>query len=122
MPFYAWQCLTLQLPIRSIDLVIPDEKDMITLLSLLVWKTQTLNGVAGTADRLTERMSLTQKQELFSRVMMKFKVMKIRMKISFHAFESRITIKELFYRQILKTYQVFFKSGSYSMNFLQLFL
>jgi hypothetical protein len=49
------------MPFRSIDLVIPEEKDMITLISLLIWKTQTLNGVSGTADRLTEMMSLTQK-------------------------------------------------------------
>ena len=28
LPFYAWQCLTLQLENREIDLVIKDEKEM----------------------------------------------------------------------------------------------
>jgi len=28
IPFYSWECLTLQLEHRDVDLVIPDEKHM----------------------------------------------------------------------------------------------
>ncbi len=62
MPFYAWQCLSIQLPTRSVDLVIFEEKDMIAVISLLIWKTKTINGVAGTARELTRLMSLSKRQ------------------------------------------------------------
>ena len=77
---------------------------MITILSLLIWKTSTLDGNAGTALDPIELMDVIQKQKLYTRVLLKFKIMKARMKISFSAFEKQITIKELFYRQIIKTY------------------
>jgi hypothetical protein len=32
LPFYSWQCITLKLDNRDIDLVIKDEKDMEMLL------------------------------------------------------------------------------------------
>tara|TARA_B110000285_G_C14681754_1_gene405015 strand:- start:17 stop:232 length:216 start_codon:yes stop_codon:yes gene_type:complete len=71
---------------------------MFTIISLLIWKTSTLDGNAGSAVRLTDMMTSTMKQQIYSCVLMKYKIMKIRMKISFSAFEKQITIKELFYR------------------------
>jgi hypothetical protein len=104
MPFYAWQCLTIQLPSRCIDLVIFNEKDMIAIISLLIWKTKTINGIAGTSKELTSLMSLTRRQQMYSCVLMKYKIMKIRMKISFMALVKEISIKELIYRQIIRTH------------------
>ena len=98
MPFYAWECLQIELPHRNIDLMVPNENDMLTLLSLLIWKTETINGIAGTAVPLTKLMNMEKQQQLYSAVLMKYKVMKIRMKISFIALQKRITIKELFYK------------------------
>ena len=43
-PFFAWQCLTLELKSRVIDLVIPDEKGMMDLLKLIVWELDTIDG------------------------------------------------------------------------------
>ena len=57
MPLYAWQCLTIELPTRNIDLVIFKEEDMIRIISLLIWKTNTINGVAGTSVELTDMMN-----------------------------------------------------------------
>jgi hypothetical protein len=35
LPFYCWECVTIQLKHRDVDLVFKDEKDMLRLLTLL---------------------------------------------------------------------------------------
>ena len=42
--FYAWQCITLQLENREIDLVIPDDHDMDCLIEVLVESMNTVDG------------------------------------------------------------------------------
>jgi hypothetical protein len=44
------------------------------------------------------------KNILIDKMIMFFKIMRIRMKISYHAFLRKLTINELFYKSILKTY------------------
>lgn len=34
--FYAWQCITIQMRYREVDLVIPDERDMDSLIEVIV--------------------------------------------------------------------------------------
>ena len=41
LPFYSWNCLTLCLDRRDIDLVIKDEVDMKKLLQFLTFKLKT---------------------------------------------------------------------------------
>ena len=94
---------------------------MLAIISLLIWKCKTINGVYGTAQNLTSKFSLTKRQEIYTCVLMKYKIMKIRMKISFIAFEKQITIKELIYRQIIKTKQTFFKEGKIPMKLLEIY-
>ena len=43
-PFFAWQCITLQLPHRDVDLVIKDDKDMDQLLTLIIDSMETVDG------------------------------------------------------------------------------
>lgn len=52
LPFYSWQCITLQLEHRDIDLVIPDDADMDRLLKLLIHSMSTINGAKGSASKL----------------------------------------------------------------------
>jgi hypothetical protein len=47
VPFYAWQCITLQLEHRDLDLVIKDEKDMDNLLMILIDAIKTVDGNRG---------------------------------------------------------------------------
>ena len=54
LPFYSWQCITLQLKNRDIDLVIPDDADMNRFLKLLIHSLRTLDGAKGTADKLIQ--------------------------------------------------------------------
>lgn len=52
MPFYAWDCITLLLKNREIDLVIKDEQQMKIFLMFLILKTNTFNGNANSYDLL----------------------------------------------------------------------
>ena len=44
LPFYNWQCLTIQMAHRDVDLVIKSDKDMRSVLQYLVYQLQTVNG------------------------------------------------------------------------------
>ena len=44
IPFYSWECLTLQLEHRDVDLVIKNEKDMIDLLMIVIDSIKTVDG------------------------------------------------------------------------------
>ena len=45
LPFYAWECITLQLKHRDIDLVIKSEEEMRCFLIFLIVKLNTHNGM-----------------------------------------------------------------------------
>jgi len=57
LPFYSWQCITLQLEKRYIDLVIKNDSEMFKLIKLLVYKTDTMDGNRGSALRLCYKLS-----------------------------------------------------------------
>lgn len=44
LPFYAWQCVTLETAGRSVDLCIRDDKDIDLLLKHLIYQLYTLDG------------------------------------------------------------------------------
>ena len=48
-PFYAWECITLVLYHREVDLVIRDEKQMTMLIKFLIYHIKTINGQKGSA-------------------------------------------------------------------------
>lgn len=52
MAFFSWQCITLQLKDREVDLVIPNEKDMNELLELLIDALNTTNGFKNSAEEI----------------------------------------------------------------------
>lgn len=43
LPFYAWQCITLELGQRQVDLVIKDQKSMDLLVKFLVYSINTMD-------------------------------------------------------------------------------
>lgn len=49
LPFYAWQCLSLQLRHRTIDLVIQDDAMYNKLVEFLIISLQTVDGVRDSA-------------------------------------------------------------------------
>lgn len=48
--FYAWQCITLQLENRDIDLVIPNDDDMDCFIEVIVEAMNTVNGSKDSAE------------------------------------------------------------------------
>jgi len=52
VPFNSWNCITLQLPNRDIDLVIRDEKDMEKILKFLIYNLKTVDGNKDSALKL----------------------------------------------------------------------
>lgn len=116
MPFYAWECVTLVLKDREIDLVIPNEQRMNQFLKLISYKIQALDGTKDSAVKLkneifkkrcrnmkksfTKDISEESKKNLLKEInhqimmktMMRYTIMKVRSKISFHAYVSRLSI------------------------------
>ena len=110
LPFHSWNCLTLQLAKRDVDLVIKDEKDMDMILKFLIYSLRTIDGRRGTADSILNKLQIESKQQfremkkrntiskmrehqfmqlnemkVFGKIFLKYKVMIIRAKISFMA-------------------------------------
>ena len=36
LPFYSWECLTIEMKDKTVDLVIKDEKEMMMVITLLI--------------------------------------------------------------------------------------
>ena len=49
-PFYAWECITVILFNREIDLVIKNEDQMMNFLKLLVYEIRTVDGNLNSAE------------------------------------------------------------------------
>jgi hypothetical protein len=63
LPFYAWNCITLQLKNRDVDIVIKDENHMDLMLKFLIYSIRTLDGHRGTADSLLQVLQQQSKQQ-----------------------------------------------------------
>lgn len=60
VPFYSWDCITLCLHNRDVDLVIRNEEDMENIIKLLVYKLKTMDGSKGSAVKMINYLQ-TQK-------------------------------------------------------------
>ena len=97
---------------------------MLTLLKFLILSLNTIDGKRNSAKYMLENMNQTQikdlkvptkkekailnkanLQEILDPIIKRFKMLKIRMKISFMAFRKNMTVFELFYQAILASYQ-----------------
>lgn len=123
--FYSWQCITLQLKDREVDLVVPNEQDMNDLLELLIDALNTTNGFRDSANNIKQQMheqkykreikrqirlqqrkdmkkiKFLDKEQIWTRTRLtkeelnkikkttltKYKIMRVRAKISFIAFQ-----------------------------------
>jgi hypothetical protein len=50
LPFYCWECITLQMGHRDVDLVIKDEKDMMKFIALITFSSLNLGQLKNTAS------------------------------------------------------------------------
>ena len=69
---------------------------------------KTIDGQAKTAEKLFIGRNQDYMNKINRKTIMKYKIMKIRMKISFIAFEKITTVKELFLNTIMRSYMSLF--------------
>ena len=63
VPFFAWECITLQVGIRDINLVIRNEKRMDQFLKLLIHYLNTVDGNKNSAASFKEALVLQLKSD-----------------------------------------------------------
>ena len=56
VPFYAWNCITLQLVGRDINLVIKNENHMKMFIILLIYQLQTIDGTKNSACKILDTL------------------------------------------------------------------
>jgi hypothetical protein len=61
--FYGWECLTICLQGREVDLVIKNEACMIALLKLLIYRTQTVDGKNKSGIKIMKCMYRQEKKK-----------------------------------------------------------
>jgi len=54
VPFYNWECITLELEFRDVDIVIKDMGEMDVFLKFLIYTLRTIDGKRGTANGILE--------------------------------------------------------------------
>ena len=72
---------------------------------------KTIDGQANTAEKLFQGRNQEFVDEINRKTVMKYKIMKIRMKISYIAFEKITTVKELFLTAIMRSYMSLFMNN-----------
>lgn len=136
IPFYPWQCLTIQLPSRDIDLVIESEDHMKTLIQFFILSLNSVDGVRNSAEPVLKAIFEEQTKGKVNQQMLyestdaqlshlkrvnmqcasdtaakKYQLLKYRMKIGFMAFTKSMTVNELFLRTIQNSYEVLKRDG-----------
>ena len=131
LPFQAWNCITLHLPHREVDLVLPSEQDMIILIKFLVYRLETIDGQRGTAIPILKHLNSKKINEfleqtgrgvisrsrehqimssneymVYKKVCLKYTIMRVRSKISYTALYNRQTVCELFMNTIRQCFSM----------------
>ena len=129
LPFHSWNCITIQLPHRDIDLVIKCEESMRRLINFLVHRLRTIDGVRDSAVPLVEGFiekgqqdDLTDGQRIDLRLAVEYRVYKeaclkcrvltVRSKISFHAAYNLMTVPELILTRIFSLFYQMLAEGT----------
>lgn len=95
LPLYAWECITLEMSNKNVDLVIRDENEMIKLITLLIISIETNSNFKGSAPKSMKNKFWKDKNKYYQTILQKYKWMKWRSKISFIALQNKKTIQEL---------------------------
>jgi hypothetical protein len=67
LPFYSWQCISLSLHNRDVDIVIKNERLQNKLVKYLLYKLETIDGIAGSATSLLKTMNQEQIESYLSK-------------------------------------------------------
>jgi len=64
LPFYCWECLSIETLHRPIELVIKEEKDMDILLKFLIFTLRTIDGNRDSANDLIRRFKKKDREAM----------------------------------------------------------
>lgn len=98
IPFYSWQCVTIQTKDRDVDLVIQNDEEMKRLLNFISYEMNKLNQNKVNSAFLDElkKNGICCVNEVNHQMMfensIKYNILRIRAKISFMAFTKHLTI------------------------------
>lgn len=112
VPFYSWECITIQTIERDIYLIIKNEKIMEMFIKYLVYHLETVDGNRGSSHKFENSLAnqvarnnrnKKSPNEQAKHIVMtitaqKYRIIKIRQKISFIAFVKKQTVAELIVR------------------------
>ena len=90
--YYVWECVSLIMEDRTYDFVIKEPKCLFAFLNILI----------NYIHHYNRPNKKELKEPLFAKAILKYKVMNMRMKIRFMAWQQKIHICELFLRSIFK--------------------
>ena len=95
-PFFAWQCLTLYIKGRCVDLVIKEQNDMDLLLGFLVHALHTIDGVRNSAHFYVEASTFYEVQKREKLLNKKTKVMRKLIQLKPHEeYDGPLKLEEL---------------------------
>ena len=106
---------------NDLDLVIKDDYDMELLLFIVVTSMKTINNCKKSGLKILEDLGFYERGQIYRKVLFKFKLIRIRSKISCMAMEQGKTILELFLTQIMKSYYHFLISWQIPIMIPELF-
>ena len=84
-PFYSWECITIINKYREVNLVIKNEDEMMKLIAFLIYTLKTNDGKRNSAIQQLKNKNWEEVQNYYRSVLLKYKIIKLRMKISYHA-------------------------------------
>ena len=115
LPYHSWNCLTISLKERDIDIVVHDEQDLEKLIKFLMRRMNSIDGIKDSAEplikyiikyrKISSEHAETVKSELLFESYKKMKILKFRNKLSFMALIKGVTVVELILLGIQKTYR-----------------
>ncbi len=101
--YYGWECVSLKLPSRTIDLVIKDEDQLAKfILSVNALIYLQLNGSPATWEILGQN---DPNYERISTSMSGYRLIRAKMKISYMASIQKVSIIELFVTAMIKSFK-----------------
>ena len=150
MPFFAWQAISIKLKDKEIDISIKNERTQNNFVKYLLYKLNTLEGIANSGVKILKVMNdqdmnqyismlhtdahkkkefsktlaikirLKNKLTIMRKSYLKYLIIKFRQKISFIAFKKKMSIIELFCDAITRSYNQLVFEGKIQIDELNL--
>jgi len=124
-PFFGWDCITLQIEKKwEVHLILPNQTAMSMFLKLLIWNLDTIDGIRGSSTNYQKKCLEKEKRlmkkngkietgkkkmdkeveegikkkiahETMENVYLKYCIMRVRLKVSYHCYLKDYTLTEL---------------------------